>query len=765
MPDNAELEGLYREAQSALKAREYDRAVGLLTQILVIDENYKDVSRLLANVVKLKRRRWYSHPATWGTLGALLLIGLGFFIAPKISSLYVTQPAAQIVTSTMTPSPPPSTTPTATLLPTPTPIPLTWKRISMGQEFQRDTVTAFATDKKDPDVIYAAMKNAGVYKTIDSGLSWRPAHHGLASTQVESLLIDSQNPQVLYASTMGGVFKTEDGGENWYRIGEGTYLLMDYQDNSHLYARDENGIYETTDQGSTWKSMYVLKKDCPDEIHSWVIHPADGNVLFIGGGETCQGVYQSSDGGGSWTLIGMKDKPDIDALAIGSDEQGNYSIYTNFASPIVEAESGIYVSHDGGANWSQTRIFGYSDILTSDPEDPAIIYYTGNTLLVTRYKGDSWKIVPGTQSIVYSAIHIDHPNETDRIITGGRTLARNQIRERPGIGIFISANGGISWVERDNGTGSARAEIKINPLDNARIYLATYYAGKRMTINCALYRSIDSGKSWSPIKVNANWCGPAFDAANVLYLIQSGALQKSFNGGDTWLWESKGGSSGPGDPDETLAFALPSYYRDRRHFEGSQSVSANPYLEGFVYDVGNVIYYSANAGTSWQLSSGSEGSWDARLFYTDQSKTVYAIGRYHQTYSIDNGKTWQNCGTDVTTSRSDTRLTLDLQGSRLYLATSGHGVLVSTDNCGSWQPSNNGLSNLFVNTLAIDPNDPNKIYAGTDGGAYISYDSGATWGQVNDGLLGATVVYSIAVDKDSNVYAATPYGVFKLESK
>ena len=34
-----------------------------------------------------------------------------------------------------------------------------------------------------------------------------------------------------------------------------------------------------------------------------------------------------------------------------------------------------------------------------------------------------------------------------------------------------------------------------------------------------------------------------------------------------------------------------------------------------------------------------------------------------------------------------------------------------------------------------------------------------------DGLLGATVVYSIAVDKDSNVYAATPYGVFKLESR
>jgi photosystem II stability/assembly factor-like uncharacterized protein len=178
-----------------------------------------------------------------------------------------------------------------------------------------------------------------------------------------------------------------------------------------------------------------------------------------------------------------------------------------------------------------------------------------------------------------------------------------------------------------------------------------------------------------------------------------------------------------------------------------------------------VIYYTTDAGASWQLSTGSKGSWDARLFYTDQSKMIYAIGRYHQSYSTDNGKTWQACGEDVTTARSDSRLALDTQGLRLYLATPGNGVLVSTDKCGSWQASNNGLGNLFVNTVAIDPNNSDVLYAGTDGGAYVSFDGGGTWGEVNDGLIGSTVVYSIAVDKDSNVYAATPYGVFTLEGK
>jgi hypothetical protein len=101
--------------------------------------------------------------------------------------------------------------------------------------------------------------------------------------------------------------------------------------------------------------------------------------------------------------------------------------------------------------------------------------------------------------------------------------------------------------------------------------------------------------------------------------------------------------------------------------------------------------------------------------------------------------------------------------SRVYLATQGKGVLISTDGCQTWQPSD--LSDLFVNTVVIDPNNPDILYAGTDGGSYISFDGGVIWGQINDGLIGSNIVYSIVVDKDSNVYAATPYGVFKLEGR
>ena len=538
---------------------------------------------------------------------------------------------------------------------------------------------------------------------------------------------------------MGGVFKTEDGSESWSRIGDGTYLLMDHQDSSHLYVRDENGIYETTDQGNNWKTVYDLKKDCPGTILSWAVHPTDSKMLFFGSEDECgAGVYQSNDSGHTWKLIGETGGWDnLNVLAVGLDEQGNYSIYN---------KNGI--THDGGVTWYYTEAFG-CNTLTSDPDDPATIYcaYGQGGLMSIHGKGSTWqRIGLGTSKI--TAIHVDYINGTRRIITGGARL-----KGRTEDGIFISNDSGASWNQRGGGLGSTWSELKIDPMDNSRIYLASYYGRETTSWNaCSLYRSQDKGKNWSSLidldEINV-WCGPAIDGNSVLYLMRQNALDKSWDHGDNWLWITS-------DTSKWTQYFLPTE---------SQSVSANPYIDRLIYAVGDDIYYSTDEGQSWLPGTGSKDLWDARLFYKDQGQSIYAIGRYHQSYSTDSGKTWQSCGEDVTASHSDTRLALDLQSSRLYLATPGQGILISTDECHSWQASNEGLGNLFVNTLAIDPNKPEIIYAGTDGGAYISFDSGQTWRQVNNGLLGATVVYSIAVDPESNVYAATPYGIFKLEGK
>jgi photosystem II stability/assembly factor-like uncharacterized protein len=181
------------------------------------------------------------------------------------------------------------------------------------------------------------------------------------------------------------------------------------------------------------------------------------------------------------------------------------------------------------------------------------------------------------------------------------------------------------------------------------------------------------------------------------------------------------------------------------------------------------VYYSDDLGITWQSSTGMQDVHDPRLFFDhDQGTRVYLIGDLQASRSNDSGVTWSNCADypDLWASASDMRAAVDYNNSDyIYLASRGNGIVISRDGCQSWQLSNTGLGSLFVNTLAIDPRDQNAIYAATDGGAYLSIDRGLSWNRINDGLLGATVVYSIVIDKDGNVYASTPYGIFKLETK
>jgi len=132
MTDLPNLESLYREAQSALKRREYERAGGLLRQILLIDENYKDASRLLAQLVKLRRRRWYNDPRLLGALGLVIVIVLGVFLAPRMRGMYVTPNVPATDTATITITPTKTEIPTETPTPAPTAIPLAWKRVWLG---------------------------------------------------------------------------------------------------------------------------------------------------------------------------------------------------------------------------------------------------------------------------------------------------------------------------------------------------------------------------------------------------------------------------------------------------------------------------------------------------------------------------------------------------------------------------------------------------------------------------------------------------------
>jgi photosystem II stability/assembly factor-like uncharacterized protein len=325
-------------------------------------------------------------------------------------------------------------------------------------------------------------------------------------------------------------------------------------------------------------------------------------------------------------------------------------------------------------------------------------------------------------------------------------------------GLFTSTNGGDTWTEISNGLGNNPVSLILDTTQNTNLYAmdSSCVFQKPGPFTNLFHVSSDGGRTWNKVMHFRNTpCSPTFDADGVThYGITGGDIAYRFKNG----WENPQQISQAG----------------WRVF----SIAANPHQAGALL----VSFYSNNSNKgSIALSTDGGMTWEsffqtdwreyqdspAQFFFDHNSgQVIHAVPKEGNIYrSEDGGKTWGTCGqASIQSYGYDSPLAMDPRdSSRVYLATRGKGILISADGCQTWQPS--GLNDIYVSTVVIDPNDPEMLYAGTDGSAYISFDGGATWGQVNDGLLGATVVYSIAVDKDSNVYAATPYGVFTLEGK
>jgi photosystem II stability/assembly factor-like uncharacterized protein len=691
---------------------------------------------------------------------AVVVIGLLVWFIPKLPLPATPATPAANVSSPATTIPTNASIPTATTVPTPTSIPLTWKRISLGQEFSRDTITAIVVDFKDPDIIYIGMQTAGIFKSIDGGDSWAPAQEGMSNAQIMALVINPQDSNTLLAATQGGVFVTNNEGKSWTQASDriGKFLLIDPKNGSHLYLGDGTSVFESNDMGSSWTQTSDRSQNCPSSwngyYHNLAMDPNNSNTLFTtAGGPTeaqggCPGVYRSTDSGHSWTRLGLAA---AGAFVVAQDPGGNSVYLTDAAGGSDLRLAGLAVSNNQGG-WDIRQHY-YCAILTTNPQNPTSAYcgidQGGLNRISLPFGG---VLSSGLSTERVTAIHVDTYDGQDRIIAG---VDKN--------GLFISKDGGKSWSHQIGGIGSSYLDLSEQP-DGTKLYLNIKYDNTR----CALYKSDDSGRNWKTILNIVNnifnideknqdndqnsgfsICYPAIDADNNQYTTQDKALMQSKNGGDTW-----GFLSSPNLTDTPWA---------------TRWVSANPHISGLLYfqtDQDPYLYYSLDLGQSWGKSVGASGHDDqagnATLFFDDSGNTVYREWQW----SSDAGKTWRGCGPWKFTRNaySDSFLAIDPRNSKHIIIATIEGIHISTDGCQTWVRSDTGLESLFMNSVAFDSKNPDIVYAGTDGGAYVSFDSGKSWNQIDDGLLDATVVYSIVVDKNSNVYAATPYGIFKLAS-
>jgi photosystem II stability/assembly factor-like uncharacterized protein len=302
------------------------------------------------------------------------------------------------------------------------------------------------------------------------------------------------------------------------------------------------GVWRTTNHGTTWEP--VTDAAGITSVGAIAVAPSDANVVWVGTGDNSltrsaycgDGVYKSTDGGSTWTNMGLRDTQHIARIVIHPTNPDVVWVAALGHLGTPNQERGIFRTTDGGRTW-QKQLFLNE---TSGAVDLAIDYRNPNVLYAAMYDAIRlpWKIMEA----------------------------------RPGGGIFKTTDGGAKWEKLTNGlpqgvTGRIGIDVcRRNPdvvyavVDNfslrqgAARALDTSFAAPSSYIGGEVYRTDDAGAHWHRTSAEgedvSRKAGYSFNQLRVdpnnpdrVFVTGSNMVQ-SVDGGKTWSGLGGGGRSG-----------------------------------------------------------------------------------------------------------------------------------------------------------------------------------------------------------------------------
>jgi photosystem II stability/assembly factor-like uncharacterized protein len=417
----------------------------------------------------------------------------------------------------------------------------------------------------------------------------------------------------------------------------------------------------------------------------------DSGIVYAGTRE--DKVYVSSDGGSNWT-------------ALGGTSSGHYVAGIEL-DPRAEGRivgkavygAGFFLSEDGGQTWQNaSRGLGSRSVscLASAADSPDTLFAgTADAgLYVSRDGGRSWSRT-GRRSLGDRIMAVDVTSDSRTVYAGTQQN-----------GLFVSRDGGGTWnaVLLPFGSEPMVTGIGIDPGDELR--LAVTVTGGGMGL------STDGGRTW----VASRRGSLPSDCAAVQFLpggvrglalgTQSGGLFFSEDGLD---WK--------------LTFQLP---------DGGNVFGLTRSGSGVLAATSHGVFSSGD-GTTWSESStGITNLTLAGLAVSPiDAEVLYAATDQGVFRSLDAGGSWSRC--------SESRQTLSvlvLRDGRTVLAgTSDGSVLRSVDGGDHWIAVSRGIPGVRVRFLVSRLTGSTMVYAGTDGGFAVSKDAGLTWEPRNTGLV------------------------------
>ncbi len=684
-----------------------------------------------------------------------------------------------------------------------------WRMIG---PYRGGKVNAVAGVPGDPGVYYFGANGGGVWKTTDGGTVWKPIFDSQPVASIGALALAPSNPNIIYVGsgennvysdiTYGnGVYKSTDAGVTWQHLGledsrHIARILVDPRNPDivllaamgHSYGPNaERGVFRSTDGGRSWKK--VLYKDDLTGAVDLCFAPGDPRIVYAAlwhpirkpgqSGTTYgpgSGIYKSTDEGVTWTQLTGHGLPPGDWGRIGvAAAPGTHGRRVYAIIEAKDKNNGLYRTDDGGATWQRAttddRIVGYwymSEIF-ADPKNPDLLYVPKQSLYRSTDGGRTFTVLKGAPGgDDYHTVWID-PTNSQRIMLGVDQ------------GATISMNGGESWStwynqptgqfyrvatdhefpywvygpQQDSGTvgtssrgndgqiterdwfpvGPGESGYTIpDPLDSDVVFNAGPFGSVlRLSKRTGQVRDVSPGPIAFGAKYRFNWNIPMVFSPqdpHVLYLGTQFVL-KTVNGGSSWEAIS---------PDLTR---IPVDAKDPKKPLGSlMTIAPSPVKEGVIWagtDDG-AIQLTRDGGTTWQnVTPSTVSEWSTipliEASHFDAGTAYVAVNRNslgdlspHLLQTHDFGQTWQETVNGIRDGDFVRAVREDPTRKNLLYAATEQGVYVSFDSGGHWQSLRLNMPMVAVHDLAIEQGD---LIAATYGRSFWILDDISTLRQID----------------------------------
>ncbi len=293
--------------------------------------------------------------------------------------------------------------------------------ISKNQTIAGSDILTIKIDPQDSNILYLGTVNGGIFKSMDGGDVWYRLNETsqvfTKRANVYDIAIDPKNTSNLYAGTyqdrFGRLFRSPDGGKNWeevYRVSRERYAIfaveIDSSDPSVIYmGTAEGGLLKSVDFGKSWRIINWFD----DVISDIKVDPHDTKIVYVS--TFNRGIYRTDDKGTSWRHLdgasSFFESRQIETLVM--DNRNSNVLYTG-------SQSGLLKSADGGQSWQRVNIVIPPNsvpvqAVALDPANAFFLYYAaGNVLYRSSDNGQTWTVRPVVSSKKIQVITIDPKN-------------------------------------------------------------------------------------------------------------------------------------------------------------------------------------------------------------------------------------------------------------------------------------------------------------------------------------------------------------------